>query len=251
MKQFSRVKLSNLRNEEWFNFYTEFRTFVEQHSAEELNIERLYATFITLYTNADEALEKIAKSGLTDEMTALDARRDDNFRGLKAAVKSASTHFDADKKAAATHLDIVFNHYGNLAAKPINEETSALYNFVQELRGKYVGYVQTLGVEDWVDELERSNNDFKNAVLARTQEGADKTDLQLLVVRRQTDRAYLDIIERIEAQITLEDPDSESRFAGFVKLLNTNIERYRNALNRRSSKKLTVENSIDNIKSKI
>jgi hypothetical protein len=36
-----RIKLIRLRNEEWFNFFTEFKTFVTQSTPQALNIEAL------------------------------------------------------------------------------------------------------------------------------------------------------------------------------------------------------------------
>jgi hypothetical protein len=32
-----RIRLKKMRNEEWFNFFTEFKTFVEESSQETLN----------------------------------------------------------------------------------------------------------------------------------------------------------------------------------------------------------------------
>jgi hypothetical protein len=53
-------------------------------------------------------------------------------------------------------------------------------------------------------------------------------------LRRKIDRQYLDIVERIEAQILL---NGEEPFATFVKTLNANIDRYLAVLNRRGGKK--------------
>jgi hypothetical protein len=58
--------------------------------------------------------------------------------------------------------------------------------------------------------------------------------LVVLDLRRKIDRCYLDIIERIEAQILLQGDET---FATFVKTLNTNIDRYLAVLNRRGGKK--------------
>jgi hypothetical protein len=229
-----RIKLNRLRNEEWFNFFTEFKTFVEQTSPQKLNVEELFAVFLTLYGQADETLEKIAKSAYTSVMVRLDEARDSTFRGLDEAVKSAAHHYDPLRRQAAETLEPLFAHYGNLAAKPYNEETSGIHNFIQELRGKYAEAVARLDLTGWVDELERNNNDFESAVLERNQETAGQSDLRMLDIRRQTDRCYLDIVERIEAQILLM---GDTAFAAFVKTLNANIDRYISLIKRRSGGK--------------
>lgn len=229
-KLFVRFNRVRLRNEEWFNFYTEFKTTVEEFTPEALNIEELFAVFLILYAGADEALEKIAKSGYTEVMSQLDAVRDGVFRGLADSVKAALNHFDVLKRKAAANLMILFDHYGNLAAKPYDEQTSGTYNFLQEFRGKYAADVETLGLAEWGDELERSNIEFSNAVAERNKETAGKTELKMVDVRKETDRCYLDILERIESLALI---NGEESFKPFIKLMNVNITRYKNLIGRR------------------
>jgi hypothetical protein len=231
-----------LRNEEWFNFFIEFKTFVEEASPETLNIVELYALFLILFTDVDTALEKLLKSGYTAAIVLLDGQRDDVFRGLTEAVESASHHFDPVMREAAEALKPLWDHYGNLAVRPFNEETAALINFMQELRGKFAPAVQTLGLTGWVDELEHRNNAFEAAVLERNRESADKPDLHVLDLRRKINRCYLDMVERIEAQILLQ---GEEPFATFVKTLNANIDRYIAVLNRRGGKGKKSDNERD------
>jgi hypothetical protein len=230
MKKIRRFNLYKLRNEEWFNFFIEFKTFVEEASPGTLNIVELYAVFLVLFTDVDTALEKLLKSGYTATVVSLDGRRDDVFRGLTAAVDSAAHHFDPVMREAAEALKLLFDHYGNLATRSFNEETAATVNFIQELRGKFAPSVQTLGLKAWVDELERRNSAFEAAVLERNRESAEKPDLHVLDLRRKINRCYLDMIERIEAQILLQ---GDGTFATFVKQLNANIDRYVAVLNRR------------------
>jgi hypothetical protein len=204
MKKIRRFHLHRLRNEEWFNFFIEFKIFVEEASPGTLNIVELYAVFLVLFTDVDTALEKLLKSGYTATIVLLDGQRDDVFRGLAAAVDSAAHHFDPVMREAAEALKPLWDHYGNLAVRPFNEETAALINFMQELRGKFAPAVQTLGLTGWVDELERCNNAFEAAVLDRNRESAEKPDLQVLDLRRKINRCYLNMVERIEAQILLQ-----------------------------------------------
>lgn len=229
-KLFIRFNRHNLRNEEWFSFYTEFKNTVEEFTPGALNIEELFAVFLILYAGADEALEKILKSGFTEVMSLLDATRDSVFRGLADTVKSALNHYEPLKRKAAANLMILFNHYGNLAAKPDTEETSGIYNFLQELRGKYTADIQTLGLNGWVDELERSNIEFSDAVTERSKESAGKTELIMVNVRKETDRCYLDIIERIESLALI---NGQEDFKPFIKLMNVIITRYKNLIGRR------------------
>jgi hypothetical protein len=226
-----RIKLNRLRNEEWFNFFTEFKKFVTQATPEALDIEALFTVFVTLYTQADALLEVLRKSSYTSEIVHLDSVRDCTYRGLFEAVQSALHHYSEIYLTAAEKIKPVFDHYGNLSEKSYNEETSGIYNLLKELRGTYAPQVATLALEGWVDELERNNQAFEAAILARNAEKATKTaDVSLLDIRRKASRCYLDILERLEAQILLH---GEAKYSDFVKTLNANIERYANVLSRR------------------
>jgi hypothetical protein len=231
----SRIKLIRLRNEEWFNFFTEFKTFVEQISPQALNIEALFAKFQALYVQADESLEVLRKSSYTAEIVHLDGVRDSTYRGLAEAVKSAQHHYHAPMREAADKLEVILEHYGNLSAKPYNEETAGIYNLLQDFRTKYAAEVNTLALSGWLDELEANNKAFETAILARNaEEAGNSIDVKMLEVRRQTDRCYLDIVERLEALMLIQ---GDAPFAAFVKKLNTNIERYKSVLSRRGQHK--------------
>ncbi|MDR2805322.1 MAG: DUF6261 family protein [Dysgonamonadaceae bacterium] len=226
-----RIKLNYLRNEEWFNFFTEFKSFVQQATPGALNIEALFTAFVALYAQADESLEILRKSSYTAEIVHLDSLRDRTYRGLVEIVRSGLHHYSETHAAAAERIKPLFDHYGDLSGKSYNEETAGIYNLLQELRGQYAPQVATLALEGWINELERNNQAFESAILARNAESADKTtDVILLDIRRKTDRCYLDIVERIEALMLIH---GEAYFAVFVKTLNTNIERYLNVLSRR------------------
>jgi hypothetical protein len=229
-----------LRNEEWFNFFTEFKTFVEEHHPEVLDIEALFIAFISFYGMADEALEQIQKSSYTSAIVQLDAVRDNAFMGVSDTVRTALRHFDAAKRTAAERLLILFDHYGDVANKPYNEETASIYKFLQDIRTKYPDEIVTLDLIGWLNELERSNTDFENAILDRNREYAGRTDLNMLNVRRQTGRAYLDIVERIEALALIQ---GDEKFAPFINTLNANIERYKIAVNRRRATNSTQPES--------
>jgi hypothetical protein len=223
-----------MRNEEWFTFFTEFKLFVEEVSPAALNIEALFVTFLNFYALSDATLEKIRRSSITSVIEQLDARRDALCRGLTQAILSGLNHYDDAHRAAASRLSILSEHYGNLADRPYSEQTGAIINFVQELRGNGKSDVSTLGLEGWVDALDAANSEFEGAIMERTGENAAKSDVNMLDLRRQTGRCYLDIVERIDAQFTLGMGNSTTE--SFVKKLNANIERYLIAQSRRGGK---------------
>ena len=133
-----RVDFSKLRNNEHFQCQTEFKALVEEFNAATLNIEPLFSgSYIPRYNAEDEALTKIVKNSFTDERSDADRGRDQTFRGIVDTVNGALNHFDPSVQAAARRLKIVLDTYGNVAQLPLNEETSAIYNLVQDLNEKY------------------------------------------------------------------------------------------------------------------
>ena len=228
------IHLAHLRNDEHFQFQTEFRDLVNKFNAEELSVRPQFSAYLPLYAQEDEAFKKIVKSAITAEIQEADKRRDLLFRGMIDANKSTLNHFQKEKQDAAKRLKVLFDTYGNVAQKPLNEETSALYNLLQDLRGKYADDAEKTHLDEWADELETANKDFDRLVKDRYEESAEKTDLVLKQVRAQVDDAYRTITDRIDALVIVEGQD---KYEGFIKNLNVVIDKYKNTIAQRAGRK--------------
>jgi hypothetical protein len=228
------ITTQRLRNNEHFQFHTEFRDLVTGARPEMLNIEDSFETYLVCYANEDVAFQKIVKSATTAEIEAADKSRDQIYRGMADTNKAAVNHFDGEISAAARRLKIVFDTYGNLSAKPLNEETSAIYNLLQELTGNYAADVQKVGLSAWVTQLDVENKAFDALMKSRVDEQAAKTELKMKQTRNDTDKAYAVIVERINALIVVE---GAANYETFVRKLNIVINTYKNLLAQRKGKK--------------
>ena len=228
------VRTSHLRNDEHFQFNTEFRDLVDKTGPATLKIQSQYDAFLSAFSLEDEALKKIMKSAITADIQAADHVRDVTFRGMAGAAKAALDHFNTDVQAAAKRLKIVFDTYGNVANKPLNEETSAIYNLLQELKGPYAADVSRTGLTDWVAELEANNSAFDKLVKDRYDESAARTGLVLKEVRLQVDAAYRTVTERIDALLLIE---GDKVYEDFIRQLNVIIEKYKNTIAQRQGRK--------------
>jgi uncharacterized protein YegL len=84
-------------------------------------------------------------------------------------------HFSKHIAESAHKVKIVLDTYGNVARKTLNEETSAIYNLVQDLRSdKYGNETRDASLMTWVDELEKRNKAFEALVKERFDETAHK-----------------------------------------------------------------------------
>ena len=224
------MRMTNMRNDEHYQFLTDFIKLVNGIGAAILKINEQFITLTGLFDDEDAALKKIMKSAITPEIQAADKTRDTIFRGMTDAYKSALNHFDEQKVAAAKRLKPVFDTYGNLAAKPINEQSSGITNMLQDLTGKYAPDCQTIGIADWAAELAAANNAVIELMHGRYDEGSERCDIVLREARLKVDEAYRVIIERISALAVIE---GAANYEDFIRKLNLIVDKYANIIAQR------------------
>jgi hypothetical protein len=222
-----------LRNAEWFQFFTEFKSLVKLYHPDVLNIEALFAVFVVLYADVDEAMEIIRKSATTEQLIEADNNRDAGFRGLSDAVKSSLNHFDPAKREAARRVQIVLDQYGNVARKPYDAETASIYNFVQEMNGAHADDIATLGLGDWVVRLDADNQTFEALKNTRYSEKEQKPVFRVKELRKKIDSNYRNMLDRIDASILL---NGEAQYAAFVNAYNIRVDHYSNILAQRKGR---------------
>lgn len=232
------VKLRNLRNEEHFQFQTEFKGLVEKSTPETLDIVPAWAVYQPLYENEAEALDVIRKSSLTENIANADHYRDSVYSGLRDTVKGAANHFNAAKKEAAARVQVVLDHYGNINIKTYDEQTAAINDLIAELNATYTADVATLAIGDWVTELQTANNSFETLMQERYSQDAGKTQLKMKEVRTAVDDAYRTITERIDALVIV---NGKENYAGFIKELNQRVEKFNKLLAQREGRNAKKE----------
>ena len=220
----NQIALNRLRNDANFQFHTEFKELAEKQTPEALNIEPLFDAYLPLYEKVDLALKKIVKSSITEQIQEADKARDNIWMGLVETNSTALRHFSEEVRAAAKRLKIVFDTYGNIARKSLNEQTSATYNILQDLESsKYAPDVAKAGLGAWVAELKRLNLAFAELMRERADEGSVKVDIVLRKARLQLDEAYYAIAERVNALVVVE---GVANYESFIRKLNISIAKY-------------------------
>ena len=218
-----KINSNNMRNDSHFQFHTEFKDLVAKSGADSLKIGQQFQSYLPLFDRVDIALKKINKSIFTEQIQEADKARDEIWEGIINMNAAALKHFNSDMREAAKRLKIVFDTYGNIAKKPLNEQTSATYNILQELEGKYAADVTAVGIEQWVSELKARNNAFGDLMKERFDESALKTDIVLKVARTELDKAYRAIAERINALVIVEGAEA---YEAFIRTLNVIVKKY-------------------------
>jgi len=149
------------------------------------------------------------------------------WRDLVETNTAALRHFDPEVRDSAKQLKIVFDTYGNIAKKPLNDQTSATYNIVQDLEGKYAPNVAKVGLGPWLAELKARNIAFSDLMRDRFDESSLRVDIVLKKARLQLDESYYAITERINAFMLVDEAED---YETFIKKLNPIISKYVTAL---------------------
>jgi len=234
----------NMRNDAHFQFHTEFRDLVEKHGAAALKIKPQFDAYLPLYEREDIALKKIIKSALTAQIHEADKARDEVYAVMVKLNAVLTRHFNADVRKAAAQLKIVFDTYGDVVNKPLNEETSALYNVLQDLQGKYAADVTAAGIGEWVEELKARNEAFESLMKERFDETTARTDIVLREARAEADEAYFAICRRVNA---LAEIEGVTAYEAFVRSLNTVIAKYAEALHHHRHHKHAAQTEVPNV----
>jgi len=223
MLKIEKAHTSRMRNETHFQFHTEFRDLVIRHGAAALKIKPQFDAYLLLYEREDLALKKIIKSALTAQIHEADKARDDIYKGLVGTNTSALRHFSESVRSAAAQLKIVLDTYGNAARMSIIDETSTIYNLLQDLQGKYAAEVATVGLEQWVEELQARNEALEALVKSRFDEAAARTDIVLKEARSDSDVGQCEICDRIDALVIVE---GQAAYEAFIKALNVVVIKF-------------------------
>jgi hypothetical protein len=217
-------KLHELHNDAHFQFFTEVRDLVEQTTAAALKIEAGWLFFLPAFANYDTALRKIIKSALSEKIKEADKARDASYSAFVKFIAAMCEHYDPAIRDAALKIQVVTHTYGNVAVKPINEETSAIYNLVQELRSdNYKDHVTLIGLTPWLNKLDTDNQRFESLIQERDREEAAKSHLAVRDARHTIDEIYRHIVNMINANLFFKQLTNQT---AFVDTLNAIIHRF-------------------------
>jgi hypothetical protein len=225
---FTRIDFARMRNETHTEFHETANTVIVRHNPATLGIAVQHNAYKPLVETEVSLLDIIRKSAYTGDIEDQDVRREKIFRGFADATKSALNHFDPVKQNAAKRINIVLEHYGNIAAKALDQETAAIDDLLRELNeGENRNAINVLGIEEWTRQLEYENQTFKDLMIARYGEVSQRPTTNMKQVRKEVDNAFRNLTDRMDAIVEL---NGIALYEPFIKELNAVIERHKNIL---------------------
>jgi hypothetical protein len=219
----SRFRTHLLKNETHVRFHEIIVEVMESHDPMSLGIYPLLVLYEQALNDEITALDFNRKSALTESILRQDRWRSDIFRGLSDTVKGATKHFDPAQRKAAQLLRILFQHYGNITCRSLDDRTAAINDLLRELnQPNYAQAIAALGLLPWQENLLEENRKFFELMSERYNETAAKTPLRMRTARRKTDRYYQAILSYIESQrlVGIDAGDA------LIRALNPVIERF-------------------------
>jgi hypothetical protein len=119
-------------------------------------------------------------------------------------------------------------HYGDIAAKPYDEETAAIEDLHRELlKPENIVQITTLGLGDWLAQLVQANRNFEDVMMQRYDEIAHRPDLNMRDIRKQMDKVFRLLLDLLESLVRVNGPDTNK---DFLAELNAVMKRYKDIL---------------------
>jgi hypothetical protein len=234
-----RISLHGMTNEKIAELFDEIGKLIKKRNPGALGVSAAYnEKYLPLLVTLFALLDLITHSKLTPKIEQADKTRDDSFNGLRDTVKGLTRHPDAAIRAAAIQIYRVIKHYGDLTRKEYDRESAASTDLYLELNTpENKALVTLLGIIDWLERFKAANDEFITLMLARYEEIGNRPAQRMQELRLSLAEALDEILDRIEAQITLYGLTSTSSdYAPFVHDYNALVERYKRTT-RRATKK--------------
>ena len=123
------LDLSKLRNGEYSKFLEDILTIIKNNNPATLQVQELYASLLIHFDTIESLFKTPAGSLLTDNLIALDIRRDNALIGMTGIVKATIYSTDIMLKNAALSLVDFLNFFGSsISTDNYQSETTTIRN---------------------------------------------------------------------------------------------------------------------------
>ncbi|CAF3810767.1 unnamed protein product [Rotaria sp. Silwood1] len=174
-------------------------------------------------------------SDITDEIIALDIRRDDAITGISLYVDALTRNNVAAVKNNATLVSNAIKLFGSgIARQAMQSETATIISIVTKLTTdtELKAAVAALPLlKDWVDELKASNDLFDAKYLARTVEMGLANPETIKLKRLEAIQKYYELRDMIDSYNII--TKGAAPYPSTINSINALIEQYNTVINNR------------------
>lgn len=218
-----------LQNEEHVGLHNYVDDYISEEGAVILKVEKQSADHKLKLAVEKSVLDLVQKNTFTKRVNDADAARDKPIRGFSKVVKGMLHHFNPTVAQAAYNVDVINEKFSDVTYLSNEKQTTAEESYLATLKAAMADII-TLGLTDWLTEIEATENAFTQLVKNRNNEDDLKPSTNMKAARVETDDTYNAIVDRINAFITIE---GDAVYANFVTKLNNRIDQYNTAIAQR------------------
>lgn len=185
-------------------------------------------------TNAFDAVLKIADSIPASTLAAqADAKRDKAYRDGRKFVMAMADHPNPDLASTAKTVLFLYDKYGDPTNKSQDEESSSLYNLMQDLDALEEGVLESIHFTEWYAYLKDCQDEFLAADKQRTEEKMAKETGAIKTAQTEANQAYRELVDVVNALVLV---NGETPYAEFIDFVNVQIADKKAIVKSRSTK---------------
>jgi hypothetical protein len=204
----SSIDLSKLRNAEYIQFINGFLAIILANNPTALLVQAPYNQLQSQLSGLEIIFVTEQGSALTEEITALDARRDRAVTGIALMINAFTYHFNSDTAKQAETLKKLLEKYGSgIARENYQAETAIIDSLLADLDSKteMADALNALQMTNWAKEMQLANTAFNTAYLQRTQQLGAASKETLQAKRAETNNAYYKLRNFINSYYTINE----------------------------------------------
>jgi Family of unknown function (DUF6261) len=225
------IALQTLRNAEFLQFLKLVLSIFSANDPAVLQVLEQFNALEAAKSNVELLFNKDQASAHTDEVAALDAKRDDLINGIIALVQGNTYHFDAAIKKQALALQTNIASYGSgIARENYLSETAILDKLINdwETKPELAAAIVALQLSEWKTQLASANAAFNAKYLERTKELGAASPEKLKEKRQEAANAYLELRDMLVSYANINK--KKPPFGNAVNELNALIDQYNSLL---------------------
>lgn len=234
------TSLDALRLMEFFALCSNVNDYLAAEDLTALKLNAVHTeTYLPAFNALDDALKPFRKTGLTQTLLDLDARRDEALVGLAKIARSFIDFPVAEKAQTADLVKRTIDKYGKSPqALGLFEQTGVMINLLQDLsKADLKASVEAIGATPWVEILQETNNQFVEIFKQRTEEEAAIETGKTKAARFVMQKALTHTCKLINALAMV---NNEAPYRGLTDNINREISRAKQIVKQRRNAKATA-----------
>lgn len=231
------IELTKLQNPEFLQFNRNVLKLIYDNGKDALKVVVQYDKLEAIINAIANMFKEDTGSDITNEIAALDIRRDEAITGITLFADALTRHHIVATRNNATLILNEINLYGpGIARQTMQNETATIDSIVTKLTTdtKLMAAVAALPlVGAWITELKTANDLFNDKYLARTVEmGAANPDT-IRAKRLEAYQAYYKLRDMLVSYYNITDGDA--LYTTTINSINALIDQYNLVITQREA----------------